>query len=132
MRNVRTVAPIMVLALSTSIFHSTPASARERHVVAPAALATVVTEHSRQRDADRSAVIRTLRHPEVLAVASQVGIAVDRLQAAVDGLSPAALTEAASTAQQVDQVLIGGASTVTISTTTIIIVLLIVILVAIA
>ena len=57
-----------------------------------------------------------------------MGVDLDRVNAAVDTMQGADLEQAASTARQVNQELVGGASSVTLSTTTIIIILLAIIL----
>jgi hypothetical protein len=106
-----------------------PARAQERHAVAPSALAAAVTDHVAARDADRDAIREALKRPEVRAVAERTGIDIDRAVASIDSLDSSSLARAAASARQVNQALVGGASTVTISTTTIIIVLLIIILV---
>jgi hypothetical protein len=58
-----------------------------------------------------------------------MGLDLDRLDAVVDTMQGADLEQAASTARQVNQELVGGASSVTLSTTTIIIILLAIILI---
>jgi hypothetical protein len=61
-----------------------------------------------------------------------MGVDMNRLTASVDTLEMADLGQAASTARQINQQLVGGDSTVTLSTTTIIIALLILILIIVA
>ena len=129
MRTITTLisAPlILILGLATS------ARAQERHAVPPSALAAAVTDHVATRDADRDAIREALKRPEVRAVAERTGIDIDRAAAAVDTLDSSSLARAAASARQVNQALVGGASTITISTTTIIIVLLIIILILVA
>ena len=73
-----------------------------------------------------------LDRPEVQAVASKLGLDLNRAAAAVDTLSGTELEKAANAAQQVNDQLVGGASSVVISTTTIIIILLLVIILIVA
>ena len=117
---------ILILGLSTS------ARAEERHAVPPSALSAAVTEHAATLDADRDAIREALSRPEVRAVAERTGIDIDRAAAAVESLDSATTARAAESARQVNEALVGGASTVTISTTTIIIVLLLIILIIVA
>ena len=65
-------------------------------------------------------------------MAGRSGVDIDRAAASIDTLDSSSLARAAESARQVNQALVGGASTVTISTTTIIIVLLIIILILVA
>jgi hypothetical protein len=129
MRTLRTplVAVLVVLTAFVSL-----ASAQERHIVNPAAMAAAVNEHTARQDADRATVREALSQPAVRDVAATTGIDLARLTAAVDTMSGADLDRAASAARQVNESLVGGASTIVISTTTIIIVLLIIILIVIA
>lgn len=129
MRTLRTllVGPLVfVTALAPT------AMAQERHVVDPAALATVVGQHVAKQDADRTAIRDALARPEVREVAVKTGINLDRLTAAVDTMSGESLERAAGAARQVNDRLVGGATTLVISTTTIIIALLILILIIVA
>ena len=63
------------------------------------------------------------------AFAARAGLSIETAQAAASTLQGQELQDLASQARQVNDDLVGGASTVTISTTTIIIVLLIIILI---
>ena len=81
---------------------------------------------------DRAAIREALGRPEVQSLANKTGIDVDRLSAAVNTMSDADAQRAADAAREVNQSLVGGASTVTISTTTIIIGLLVLILLIVA
>ena len=126
MRTITTLvsAPlILILGLATS------ARAEERHAVPPSSLAAAVTDHAATLDADREAIREALNRPEVRAVAERAGIDINRAATSVDQLDSSTLARAAESARQVNEALVGGASTVTISTTTIIIVLLLLILV---
>jgi hypothetical protein len=104
-----------------------PAAAAQ-HVVPPQQLAAAIAEQMTRQDADRAAVREALGRPEVLAVARSMNVDMGKVTAAADTLSGAELVQAARTARQVNQQLVGGASSVTVSTTTIIIVLLLLIL----
>lgn len=125
----RTLTTLISGALLLILGLATAAHAQERHAVAPSALAAAVTGHVVARDADRDAIREALARPEVRAVAERAGLDIDRAAASIDSLDSSSLERAAASARQVNQALVGGASTVTISTTTIIIVLLIIILV---
>jgi hypothetical protein len=111
---------------------STSAFAGQQHVVSPSTLASTVTQHAAQRDADRAAVREALARPEVREVAGRLGVDLGRAVAAVNTMNDGDLTRAADAARQINQSMVGGASTVTISTTTIIIALLVLILIIIA
>ena len=126
MRTITTLvsAPlILILGLATSV------RAEDRHAVPPSALAAAVTDHAATLDVDRAAIREALTRPEVRAVAERTGIDIERAAASIDRLDSSALPRAAASARQVNEALVGGASTVTISTTTIIIVLLLLILI---
>lgn len=112
---------------------SSPALAQPPlHVVDPASVASVVRQHVETADQNRAAVREALTRPEVRSVADRTGIDVDRLSAAVSTMSVADAERAADAARQVNDSLVGGASSVTISTTTIIIALLVLILLIVA
>jgi hypothetical protein len=106
--------------------------AQQAHVVDQATVAGVVRDHAEGVDRDRAAIRETLGRPEVQSLANKTGIDVDRLSAAVNTMSDADAKRAADAAREVNQSLVGGASTVTISTTTIIIALLVLILLIVA
>ena len=126
MSSVRMLSISVLAALMTV---SSTAFAAEQHVVPPAQIATTVADHVAKQDADRTAVREALARPEVQKLATTIGLDLTRANAAIDTMSPADLDRAAIAARDVNQQLVGGASTVTISTTTIIIALLIVILI---
>ena len=117
---------ILILGLAA------PSHAQERHAVAPSTLAAAVADHVAARDADRDAIREALKRPEVRAVAERAGMDIDRAAGSIDSLDSSSLARAAESARQVNQALVGGASTVTISTTTIIIVLLIILIILVA
>jgi hypothetical protein len=130
--SMRTITTLISTPLILILGLAAPARAQERHAVAPSALAAAVTDHVAARDADRDAVREALKRPEVRAVAERAGVDIDRAAASIDSLDSSSLARAAQSARQVNQALVGGASTVTISTTTIIIVLLIILLILVA
>jgi pleurocidin family protein len=105
------------------------AFAGQQHIVAPGTIAAATAERTAVKDADRASIREALARPEVQSAAAKLGVSVGRLESAVNTLSGADLERAASTARQVNDQLVGGASTVTISTTVIIIALLIIILI---
>ena len=119
-----------VIGASLALAFSTSAFAQERHVVTADELAQTVSQYVKKQDADRATIRETLARPEVKNVAERVGIDIDRVSASIDALPPESLERTAATARDVNQALVGGASTIVISTTAIIIILLIVILVA--
>jgi hypothetical protein len=106
------------------------AVADERHVIDPSQLAAAMRQHVGAQDTDRAAVREALARSDVQRVAASLGIDLNRVTSSVDTLSGRELQEAAMTARQINQSLVGGASS--ISTTTIIILLLILIVLILA
>jgi hypothetical protein len=125
----KTIQRLLVLPLMLLTAAAGTAFADQQHVVDPARVATTLAERTASQDADRAAIRTALGQPDVQRVARTMGVSLDAATAAVDTLSGSTLAQAASTAQQVNDQLVGGDSTVTISTTTLIIVLLIVLLI---
>lgn len=125
----KTVRKLLVFPLVFLTMAAGTAFAGQQHIVSPAQLSAAMAERAAAQDADRAAIREALARPEVKSVAATMGVDVDRLGGAINSLSAADLAEAASTARQVNDQLVGGASTIVISTTTIIIALLIVILI---
>lgn len=130
----RTLTTLLSAPIVLMLGMAAPALAQEpeRHAIAPSELAAAVASHATKLDADRDAIREALNRPEVKAVAERTGIDIDRAAASIDKLDSATLARAADSARQVNETLVGGASTVTISTTTIIIVLLLIILIVVA
>jgi hypothetical protein len=129
MKTLRTfVAGSLILLLGSAA----PALAQDRHIVPSSALKDAVAAKAATETADRAAGRAVLAREEVRAVAAKTGLDLDRAAASVDTLSANQLAQAAAAARQIDQSLVGGASTVTISTTTIIIALLILIIILVA
>jgi hypothetical protein len=128
----RTITTLLAAPIILVLGLSSPARAQDRHAVPPSAIAAAVTDHAASLDADRAAIREALNRPEVRAVADRTGVDLDRAAASIDSLDPATVARAAASARQVNDALVGGASTVTISTTTIIIVLLLIILIVVA
>jgi len=129
MQNLR---KLVVLVL---VFAGTAGSAfaeQQPHILSPSQLSEAMAMKVASRDADRASVREALARPEVKNVAASMGVDMNRLAASVDTLDAADLGQAASTARQINQQLVGGDSTVTLSTTTIIIALLILILIIVA
>jgi hypothetical protein len=122
---------LLVFSVAALMFTSS-AFADQQHLVTPSQLASTVAEGAAKQDTDRAIVREALERPEVQAVASKLGLDLDRATAAVDAMSGPELAKAANAAQQVNDQLVGGASTVVISTTTIIIILLLVIILIVA
>jgi hypothetical protein len=117
---------ILLTALSSSAY------AQNRHVVRPTDLAAAVDAHVASQNADRAAIREALERPEVRDLAARVGIELDHVTASIATLSGTDLEGAASAARQVNETLVGGASSVTVSTTMIIIILLALILIIVA
>jgi len=126
MTNVRQLL-VLSLVFVTAIAGS--AFADPQHIVSPSDITAAMTQKAAAQDADRAAVREALARPEVQRMAASMGMDPDRINAAVETMSGVDLAQAARTARQVNQQLIGGASTVVISTTTIIIALLVIILI---
>jgi len=116
---------LMLLTIATG-----SAVADERHVIDPSQLAAAMRQHVGAQDTDRAAVREALARSDVQRVAASLGIDLNRVTSSVDTLSGRELQEAAMTARQINQSLVGGASS--ISTTTIIILLLILIVLILA
>ena len=117
---------VLLTALSSSVH------AQNRHVVRPADIAAVVDAYVSSQNADRAAIRDVLERPEVRDVATRIGIDLDHVTASIGTLSGPDLVGTASAARQVNESLVGGASSVTLSTTTIIIILLALILIIVA
>ena len=128
----RTITTLLAAPLLLILGFSIPAGAQDRHAVPSSALAAAVVDHARSLDADRDTIREALKKPEVRSVAEHMGIDIESAEASIDSLGASTVARAAESAQQVNEALVGGASTVTISTTTIIIVLLLIILVVVA
>jgi hypothetical protein len=111
---------------------SSSAHAQSRHVVRPADIAAAIDAHLASQNADRAAIREALERPEVRELATRIGIDLDQVTASIGTLSGPDLVGAANAARQVNETLIGGASSVTLSTTTIIIILLALILIIVA
>ena len=124
----RIVRQLLALLLIVLTIPAGSAFAGQQHIVDPSQLAAAVTRHVATQDADRAAVRDMLARPAVRDLATNLGLDMTRMTAAVDTLSGSDLERAAASARQVESQLVGGASTVTLSTTTIIIILLVFIL----
>ena len=127
-----TVRKLLAAPLIMLIVTAAPAFADQRHLVDSSQLAATVGERVASQDADRDEIREALGRDEVKSVAATMGVDLTRAASAVDTMSGEDLTRAADAARQVNQQLVGGASTLVISTTTIIIILLVVILLIVA
>ncbi len=105
------------------------AFADQQHIVTPQQLTAAMTEKVAAENADRAAIRDALARPQVRDVAASMGVDITRLSGAVDTLSGVDLAQAASTARQVNDELVGGVTTVALTATTIIIILLVVIII---
>jgi len=121
------VFPLMVLMMASS-----SAFADQQHLVAPSELASTVAQRLASQDADRAAIHEALTRPQVQRLAASMGVDLMHAVAAIDTVRGAELERVASAARQVNQQLVGGASTITLSTTTIIIALLLLIVLILA
>src|SRR5262249_54966381 len=128
MRRITLLSALLMLILGLSI----PARAQDRHAVPPSALAAAVTDHAASLDADRDAIREALKRPQVRSVAEKIGVDIVRAEASIGSLDASTVARASESARQINESLVGGASTITISTTTIIIVLLLVLLIIVA
>ena len=117
---------VLLTALSSSVH------AQNRHVLPPGAIAAAVDAHVASQNADRAAIREALERAEVRDLATRIGIDLDHVTASIGTLSGSELAGAANAARQINDTLVGGASSVTLSTTTIIIVLLALILIIVA
>lgn len=123
---------VSIAALLVALSVAPAARAQEVHTASPAALDAALQQHVSADTADRAAIIQLLERDEVKRVAGQTGLDLRRAQSAIATLSDAELARVAAQAQQVEQALAGGQSTITVSTTLIIIVLLVIILIVVA
>jgi hypothetical protein len=124
---------ISVLAILMLVITAVPrAQGQTSHAASQSALDAALQQHTSAAAADREAVLRVLEHPEVAAVAGQVGVDLRRAASAIATLDGEQLAQLAAQAQQVDTALAGGQSRVVISTTLIIIALLVLILIIVA
>ena len=119
-------------ALFTLVLSVTGAQAQATHAAPESAIDAALQEHVSTSNADREMVLKLLERDEVKKVAGQAGIDLRRVASAAATLDGRALADAAAQAQQVNQALAGGQSTITISTTLIIIALLVIILIVVA
>ena len=127
-----TVRSLLAVPLSLLMLASSPAFGDQQHIVAPAQVAAAVTDHLAQQDADRASIAEALSRPEVRRAATAMGVEMSRVEAAARTLAGADLERAAQTARDINDDLVGGASSVTIGTMTLIIILLLLILIIVA
>jgi hypothetical protein len=127
-----TARSFLALALALVTVSSSPAFADQQHIVTPDNMAATVADHVARQDADRASVAEALKRPEVRDVAARIGVDLSNVDARVSTLAGADLDRAADAARQVNDELVGGASSVTIGTTTLIIILLLIILIIVA
>lgn len=128
----KTVRLFLILALAVSLAAPGRAIAGQRHIVPPNEIAAATVNHATAQDEDRAVIREALSQPQVRSTVAKLGVSMDRLENAVNTMSGEDLQRAASTAREVNDQLVGGASTVTISTTAIIIALLVIILIVVA
>jgi hypothetical protein len=127
-----TARSFLSLALVFVVVLSCPALADQQHIVPPAQLAAAVADRVAQQDADRASVADALKQPAVREAAAHIGLDLSTIDAKIATLEGPDLARAADAARQVNDDLVGGASSVTIGTTTLIIILLLIILLIVA
>lgn len=103
----------------------------QKHVVDLAELRASVASRAEIDDGNRETVMRVLRHPEVLRVASETGVDLRSAEDAVATLEGPELERLARQASEVEKALVGG-DNITIGSTTLIIILLVVIILLVA
>lgn len=104
----------------------------QQHVIDREMLDQLVEAKVAENEAHRETIRHALEHPEVARVADRLGIDLRQVSDGVATLEGEELADVAARAQDVDEALSGGQSTVTFSTTTIIIALLVIILIIVA
>ena len=119
-----------LLLLTVTVVTATvsTAFAEQTHVVSRASITDTVKQRVDAQDANRAAVQTALTRPEVREIASQMGVDLKKAEQLAGTMSGADLEQAATVARQVNDSLVGGASTIVISTTAVVIVLLIVLI----
>jgi hypothetical protein len=127
-----TARSFLSLALVFVVVLSCPALADQQHIVPPAQVAAAVADRVAQQDADRASVADALERPAVREAAAHMGVDLSTIDAKIATLEGPDLARAADAARQVNDDLVGGASSVTIGTTTLIIILLLIILLIVA
>lgn len=116
----------------TASFVVVPLRAQQSPLVGDAELDRAVTAKAADDASARATINHLLERQAVRDVAGRAGIEIADVEASVAMLSGDELAEIAAQAQQVDDSLTGGQSTVTVRTTTIIIGLLVLILIIVA
>ncbi|HEY1909819.1 MAG TPA: hypothetical protein VGG73_02765 [Vicinamibacterales bacterium] len=127
-----TLTRLLSCSLVVLLMTAAPGFAGQQHVVSPSELASTVAGLAAAQDADRAAIREALTQPQVRDVVSSLGVSVDRVEGVANTLDGAELAKAGDAARQVNEQLVGGASSITLSTTTIIIVLLLLIILIVA
>ena len=117
------------LAVALAVLFMAPSASAQSNVIGKAALDKAVQERVAREQADREAIKALLQRQEVREIAGQAGLSIDKAIAGASMLQGEELRQLAAQAQQIDDTLAGGQSTLVISTTTIIIILLLVILI---
>jgi hypothetical protein len=121
-----------LMTVLVSVVLVTPTLAQPPHIADQVVLDAQVSAKSAEAADQRTVIQRLLEREPVRAIADRWGIDVAEVETAVATLDGEELAQLAAQAQQVDDSLAGGQSTITLSTTTIIIGLLILILIIVA
>src|SRR5262249_38370484 len=112
--------PLVFLTLAAGV--SSAAEPQQQHVASPKQLRATTAERAAAQDADRAAIREALARADVKNVAASMGVDTGRLAATVATISGDDLAQAAATARQVNDQMVGG-DNIVISSTVIIIAL---------
>ena len=130
MRIVR-IAVVLVtgLFLSAGVVGAQTANSAGRHITDRAAIDQALTAKTASQDQQRDVIRRALQRPEAQKIASQFGLTLTQVDAAVGTLSDQDLDRVATQATRVEASYAGG-DTIVISVTTLLLVLILVVLIA--
>lgn len=119
------------LLLLPVLLISSPAFARQVHVVDAGALRQAIAAKAESESAQRELVRRVLAREDVRDRAARLGMSLEQADSAVATISGAELSTLAQHASTIEAAtLAGGANTVVISVTTLLLILIVVILLA--
>ena len=127
----RTLASVLLVSFSF-VALAPRVDAQVSHAAPQSALDAALQQHVATADADRETVLRLLDRPEVKVVAGDIGLDLLRAKDAIATVDSQTVAGLAAQAQQIEQGLSGGQSSITVSTTLIIIGLLVLILIIVA
>lgn len=104
-----------ILAILLVLVTAVPRAHAQSATASQAVLDATVQQHVASTDAERTAVLRVLAHPEVKAVAGRVGVDITTATQAVSTVDGQELHALSAQAAQVEQALAGGQSKVVAS-----------------